>query len=204
MESRQSEEPRAARFARYIEARRFDPPRPLLIKAVALADRKEHALDGGAGALNATKYLLSAGFAQVTALDAAPRAREVARELADDRVTFVLSRFEAFDFPANRYDLVNAEFSLPFIAPSEFAPTFARLLHSVKPSGIFTGQLFGPNDSWNVENSGMSFHTRAEAEAFFRDFEIVHFEEEDHPGTTKLGEAKHWHIFHIIAQRAAS
>src|SRR5438045_8884119 len=122
MESRQSEEPRAARFARYIEARRFDPPRPLLIKAVALADQKEHALDGGAGALNATKYLLSAGFAQVTALDAAPRAREDASELADDRATFMLSRLEAFNFPANRYDQLHAEFSLPVIPPGRCAP----------------------------------------------------------------------------------
>jgi hypothetical protein len=204
MESRQSEEPRAARFARYIEARRFDPPRPLLMKAVTLADGKEHALDAGAGALNATKYLLSAGFATVTAMDAAPRAREVAAELGDDRVTFALSRFEDFEFPARRYDLVNAEFSLPFIAPSDFVPTFNRLLRSVRSGGIFTGQLFGPNDSWNVKNSGMSFHTRAEAEVFFREFDLIHFEEEDHPGTTKLGEPKHWHIFHIIAQRAAS
>ena len=203
MESRQSEDPRAARFARYIEARRFDPPRPLLMKAVAVADRKEHALDAGAGALNATKYLLSAGFAKVTAMDAAPRARDVAAELADDRVTFVLSRFEDFDFPASRYDLVNAEFSLPFINRGDFAATFTRLLRSVRPGGIFTGQLFGPNDSWNVENSGMSFHARGGAEAFFRKFDLMHFEEEVHPGTTKLGEPKHWHIFHIIA-RAAS
>ena len=49
----------------------------------------------------------------------------------------------------------------------------------------------------------MTFHTRAEAEAFFRDFELAHFEEEDHPGTTKLGEPKHWHIFHIIAKKRA-
>jgi len=201
MEGQQGEQPRAARFARYIEARRFDPPRPLLVKAAALATPKEHALDGGAGALNATKYLLSAGFAQVTALDAAPRAQDVAAELADDRVTFVLSRFEHFDFPASRYDLVNAEFSLPFLSPGDFAPTFSRLLCSVKSGGIFTGQVFGSNDSWNVANSGMTFHTRAEAEAFFRDFELVHFEEEDHPGTTKLGEPKHWHIFHIIARK---
>jgi hypothetical protein len=74
----------------------------------------------------------------------------------------------------------------------------------VKPGGIFTGQLFGLNDSWNVANSGMTFHTRVEVEAFLRDFDTVHLEEEDHPGTTKLGEPKHWHIFHIIAQRAAS
>jgi len=204
MESRQDEQPRAARFARYIEARRFDPPRPLLVKAAALVRRKEHALDAGAGALNATKYLLSAGFAQVTAVDAAPRAQDVAAELADARVTFVLSRFGEFDFPESRYDLVNAEFSLPFITPRDFAPTFSPLLRSVKLGGIFTGQLFGPKDSWNVADSGMSFHTRVEAEAFFQDFELVHLEEEDHPGTTKLGEPKHWHIFHIIAKRAAS
>ncbi|MBV9151153.1 MAG: class I SAM-dependent methyltransferase, partial [Alphaproteobacteria bacterium] len=166
--------------------------------------RKERALDAGAGALNATKYLLSAGFEHVTALDAAPRAQDVAAELADDRLTFVLSRFEDFDFPASRYDLVNAEFSLPFIRPRNFTSTFTKLLNSVKPGGIFTGQLFGPNDSWNVENSGMTFLTRAEAEAFFRDFELVQVEEEDHPGTTKLGEPKHWHIFHIIAKKQAS
>ena len=47
----------------------------------------------------------------------------------------------------------------------------------------------------------MTFHPRADVEAFFRDFELVHLEEEDHPGTTKLGEPKHWHIFHIIASR---
>ena len=203
MESRQSEQPRAARFADYIEARRFDPPRPLLMKATELVSRKERALDAGAGALNATKYLLSAGFAHVTALDAAPRARDVASELADGRLKFVLSRFEDFDFPASRYDLVNAEFSLPFMNRTAFAPTFTRLLSSVKPGGIFTGQLFGPSDSWNVENSGMTFLTRAEAEAFLRDFEVLQVEEEDHPGTTKLGEPKHWHIFHIIAKKQA-
>jgi tellurite methyltransferase len=203
MEREQGGTQRAARFARYIEARQFDPPRPLLMQAAALPGQKEHALDVGAGALNATKYLLSSGFQHVTALDASPSAQEAARELPQDRVRFVLSRFEDFDFPANRYDLVNAEFSLPFMNRGDFAPIFTALLRSVKLGGIFSGQLFGRNDSWNVENSGMTFHTRAEAEAFFRDFELVHFEEEDHPGTTKLGEPKHWHIFHIIAKKPA-
>ena len=196
---KQTEAKRSARFASYIEARRFDPPPPLLIKAAALVQRREHALDAGAGALNATKYLLSAGFAHVNALDASPHAQKIAEELPPERVTFVLSRFEDFAFPENAYDLVNAEFTLPFMNRKHFAPVFARLLNSVSGGGIFTGQLFGINDSWNVENSGMSFHTRAEVEELFRAFELVQLEEEDHPGTTKLGEPKHWHIFHIIA-----
>ena len=200
-ETPQTEANRNARFAAYIEARRFDPPRSLLKRAAALADRREHALDAGAGALNATKYLLSAGFGHVTALDASPHAQKIAAEFPREQVTFVLSRFEDFEFNANHYDLVNAEFSLPFIGRGHFVPVFAKLLNSVRSGGIFTGQLFGTNDSWNVEDSGMSFHTRAEVEEFFRNFEHLQLEEEDGPGKTKLGEPKHWHIFHIVASR---
>ncbi len=199
----QTESDRPGRFAAYIAARRADPPRPLLLKAAALVDFKDHALDAGAGALNATKYLLSAGFAHVTALDASPAAQTVAAELPPDCVTFALSRFEDFAFPVSAYDMVNAEFSLPFIAPGNFAPVFIRLLATVRPGGIFTGQLFGPNDSWNTPESGMSFYPRPDIEGFLRGFELLQLDEEDHPGKTKLGEPKHWHIFHILARRSA-
>lgn len=202
MPAPQTESNRSERFAAYIAARKFDPPRPLLMRAAALATPKDHALDAGAGALNATKYLLSAGFTHVTALDSALASQKVAEELPPEQVTFVLSRFEDFAYPAGAYDLVNAEFSLPFIHRDEFAAVFAALLASAKPGGLFTGQLFGLNDSWNTPESGMNFHSRADVERLLRGFDIVEFEEEDHPGKTKLGEPKHWHIFHILARRA--
>src|SRR3954451_16090526 len=122
METHQTEAQRTARFAAYIEARKFDPPRPLLMAAAALVDGKQHALDVGAGALNATKYLLSLGFEHVTALDASLHAQKIAEELPHDQVTFVLSRFEYFKFLPEHYDLINAEFSLPFISSEHFAP----------------------------------------------------------------------------------
>ena len=200
MQTPQTENNRPERFAAYIAARRFDPPRPLLLRAAALAARKDHALDAGAGALNATKYLLSAGFAHVTALDSSPASQQVAAELPADQVTFVLSRFEDFPCPANAYDLVNAEFSLPFIRRENFAAVFAGLLGAVMPGGLFTGQLFGPNDSWNTPESGMNFHSRDAVERLLAGWTILELGEEDHPGTTKLGEPKHWHIFHIIAR----
>jgi tellurite methyltransferase len=203
MQTPQTEENRPERFAAYIAARRFDPPRPLLMRAAGFADPKDHALDAGAGALNATKYLLDVGFARVTALDSAPASQQVGKELPPEQVTFVLSRFEDFSYPANAYDLVNAEFSLPFIRRENFARVFAGLLGSVKPGGLFTGQLFGLNDSWNTPETGMNFHARSEVERLLRGFEIIELEEEDHPGKTKLGEPKHWHIFHILARRSA-
>src|SRR6185312_12870906 len=132
MDTPQTDSGRSERFANYIEARQFDPPRPLLIKAAALVDRREQALDAGAGALNATKYLLSAGFKYVTAFDSSPASRQVAEELLADQLTFVLARFEDFPYPVGAYDLVNAEFSLPFIGAHAFPSVFSKLLGSVK------------------------------------------------------------------------
>ena len=116
MQPPQTEERRPERFAAYIAARRFDPPRPLLIRAAGLAEPKDHALDAGAGALNATRYLLSAGFKHVTALDSSPASQTAAAELPTEQVRFVLSRFEDFDYRDRAYEFVNAEFSLPFIS----------------------------------------------------------------------------------------
>lgn len=203
MQTSQTEERRPERFAAYIAARRFDPPRPLLIKAAGLAEPKDRALDAGAGALNATRYLLSAGFRHVTALDSSPASQQAAAELPADRMSFVLARFEDFAFPDGAYDLVNAEFSLPFIAAQAFPPVFARLLGSVKAGGLFTGQLFGPKDSWNVPESGMNFHARGDVERLLAGWDLIEISEEDHPGKTKLSEDKHWHIFHLVARRLA-
>jgi Methyltransferase domain len=201
MRTSQTKEPRSERFAAYIAARRFDPPRRLLIKAAGLTEPKGHALDAGAGALNATKYLLSAGFKHVTAFDSSPASQQVAEDLRADQLTFVLARFEDFAYPDSAYDLVNAEFSLPFIGAHAFPSVFSKLLGSVKTGGLFTGQLFGPNDSWNVPESGMNFHSRSDVERLLRGWTVVELTEEDHPGKTKLGEDKHWHIFHLIARR---
>src|SRR4051794_34533857 len=153
MKMSQTKEPRSERFAAYIAARRFNPPRPLLIKAAGLAEPQGHALDAGAGALNATKYLLSIGFKHVTAIDSSPASRQVAEKLSADQLTFVLARFEDLAYPNGAYDLVNAEFSLPFIHVHAFPSVFSKLLGSVKIGGLFTGQLFGTNDSWNVPES---------------------------------------------------
>ena len=112
-----------------------------------------------------------------------------------------LSRFEDFDYADRAYEFVNAEFSLPFINAAAFSSVFTKLMASVTIGGLFTGQLFGPNDSWNLPESGMNFHSRSDVERLLRGWTVLELTEEDHPGKTKLGEDKHWHIFHIIARR---
>ncbi len=34
-------------------------------------------------------------------------------------------------------------------------------------------------------------------------FELERFDEEDEDGKTALGDAKHWHVFHVVARRTA-
>jgi hypothetical protein len=98
-------------------------------------------------------------------------------------------------------NFVNVEFSLPFISAAAFPLVFTKLTASVKIDGLFTGQLFGPNDSWNLPESGMNFHSRSDVERLLSGWTVLELTEEDRPGKTKLGEDKHWHIFHIIARR---
>jgi hypothetical protein len=50
-------------------------------------------------------------------------------------------------------------------------------------------------------NRELTFHTRTEAEALFNGFELERFDEVEEDGQTALGEAKHWHLFHVVARR---
>jgi hypothetical protein len=57
----------------------------------------------------------------------------------------------------------------------------------VKIGGLFTRQLFGPNDSWNLPESGMNFHSRSDVERLLRGWTLLELTEEDRPAAyTKM------------------
>ena len=119
------------------------PPWPLLTQAVSLVAHKERALDLGYGAGRDTRYLLQQGF-YVTAVDNEPRAIEQLVDLPRQNLRLVQSSFQDFSFET--YDLVNAHFALPFNSNDSFVEVFRRVMASIRPSGIFVGQLFGIHD----------------------------------------------------------
>ncbi|MBP6904494.1 MAG: class I SAM-dependent methyltransferase [Candidatus Pacebacteria bacterium] len=186
----------------YAEKTKNKPPAPLLIQAVESVTHKDKALDLGAGALNDTKYLLSANFKHVTALDSAPLAQEVADTLPTDRFMYSINKFADFDFPSNGYDLINAQYALPFNPPETFERVFNDIVDSLRQGGIFVGQLFGVRDEWNIPNSGKNFHTREDVQKLLSNLKIIHFEEEERERKTAAGPMKHWHVFHFIARKA--
>src|SRR5215469_4090993 len=176
------------------------PHWPLLAQAVTLLGREEKALDLGCGAGRDTRYLLEQGF-YVTAVDSHPQAIALLRDLPQEHLRAVQSSFEDFEFET--YDLVNAHFALPFMPEERFHEVFARIKRALNVGGIFVGQFFGVNDEWNTPENRMTFLTREQAEVELKGLKVVEFREEDVDSHVADGTPKHWHVFHIIAQKMA-
>lgn len=169
--------------------------------AVMALGRTGRALDLGCGAGRDTKFLLEERF-YVVAVDKSEKALEYLKELPQEHLEIKLSSFEDFDFEEGKYDLVNAQFSLPFTDRDIFPEVFRKMKASIKPGGMFVGQLFGVNDDWHKSpTTRTTFHTVEEARALFGDMEILKFIEKDYDGTIADGTPKHWHTFHILARR---
>ena len=174
------------------------PPWPLLVQAVSLLSNGKYALDLGCGAGRDTRFLLEQGFT-VTAVDSHPHAIALLECFPWDRLRVVQASFEAFQFET--YDLVNAHFALPFAPEDRFHEVFARIKRALNAGGIFVGQFFGVNDEWNTAGNQMTFFTREQAEAELKELRVLEFREEDVDSHVADGTPKHWHVFHIIAQK---
>jgi SAM-dependent methyltransferase len=112
-------------------------------------------------------------------------------------LTTSIAPYAGVDLPSA--DLVYAGLSLPFCNPHEFDEVWARITTAVRPGGLFVGHFFGPHDTW-AGTPDMTFHTRAEAEELFAEFEILGLREQDEDGEALSG-PKHWHVFHVIARK---
>jgi tellurite methyltransferase len=136
----------------------------------------------------------------VLALDAeAEGIRRLRARVRDDAdLETRVARFEDARWPDA--DLVNSSFALPFCPPEHFADVWQRVRESIVAGGRFSGQLFGDRDGW-VGTRDMTFHSRADAEAMLSGLELERFDEVEENGQTATGNAKHWHVFHVIAHR---
>lgn len=180
------------------------PPRATLLFALDRFGREptpRQAVDLGCGSGRDTVEMLRRRW-RVLAIDAEPAAiaqlRARSQIAADAPLETRVSRFEDTSWPDA--DLVNSSFALPLCPPARFPDLWARIVGSLRPGGRFAGQLYGPRDSW-YGRSGMTFHDRSAVEALVADLDIEMLNEEEDDSTTPRGEAKHWHIFHIVVRR---
>jgi SAM-dependent methyltransferase len=189
--------------AYYVKLRERPPRRTLL----AALDRygppppDALAIDLGCGDGRDAIEMLRRGW-KVVAVDAEPEAlRQLqARPLpAGSDVTPIVARLEDVPLPLG-VSLVNSSFAMPLCEPESFHDLWRRVREALPSGGRFSGQWYGPRDSW-VGRPGMSFVGRDEALALLDGFSLEMFEEEEADGVTPRGNAKHWHIIHIVARK---
>jgi SAM-dependent methyltransferase len=176
-----------------------DDPRDTLIDGASRFDEPGLAVDLGCGNGRDTVELLRRGW-RVIAIDGQSEAIELlrARTGDDPRLETQVATYGEATWPAA--DLVNASWSIPFCSPEDFADVWQRVVSSLDEGGRFCGQLFGDRDGWAPADD-MTFLSRRQAKALFRDFELERFEEVEEDSHTATGDPKHWHVFHVVARK---
>jgi len=186
-------------WPRYIDKSKNRPPRPLLVRALDFVEDKKSTLDIGAGALNDSRYLLEKGFKQVIALDKEVSSMLI-KEFDDKNFIFKKCAAEDYAFPTESFDLINAQFVMPFVPKQKMDKLIKAIKKALKSRGIFTGQFFGPKDSWS-NRKDTQVYSRTEVDNFLDELDILFFDEEEKDDRAAFQAMKHWHIFHFIARK---
>lgn len=195
---------RSARWAEYYQKLRDRPPRRTLLAALDRFEPKPPdalVIDLGCGDGRDVIEMLRRNW-RVIGVDAEPEALRRLEEhpLPDGcELTTVNARLEEVPIPLGVH-LVNSSFAMPLCEPAAFLRAWARIREALPSGGRFSGQWYGPRDSW-VGRPGMTFLARDEALAHLDGLDLEMFEEEEDDGVTPRGNAKHWHIFHIVARK---
>ena len=170
-------------------------------------DRPRLAIDLGCGTGRDAVEILRRGW-RLLAIDAEKSAVEALRTRPDlpsgahDRLETRVERFERADLPMAH--LINSSFALPGCRAATFPGLWRRIVGTLAPGGRFAGQLYGDRDSWSDPQGGrpgMTFLTRAQVDALLEPLDVEFLREEEDESVTPQGEAKHWHIFHIVARK---
>ena len=187
-----------SRWTEYYRKTEGRPPRPTLLFALDRFAAPGFAVDLGCGEGRDTIELLRRGW-RVLGIDSEPGA--IARLTARPdlppgyRLETQVAQFEDAAWPAA--DLANASFSLFFCAPGAFAPLWRKLVASLKPGGRFAGHLLGERDSW-AARPRVVVHVDAAIASLLTGFDVEMHDVEETDGVTPRGEAKHWHIHHLV------
>ena len=183
----------------YINTTKNKLPRQLLVRALEYTKNREVALDLGAGALNESKYLLKSGFKKVIAVDNEEDS-DLISEINHRAFSFENTTIEDYSFLDDYYDLINAQFVLPFVEKEKMDVVISNIKNSLKKEGIFVGQFFGIKDSWN-SLADVYVYTEEKVKNLLSGLDIIYFQEEEKDGRTAMDGEKHWHIFHFIAKK---
>ncbi len=174
-------------------------PRPLTKKALTFLHNKKTALDIGGGSLNDTKYLLENGFL-VDVVDSEQHSFDISRELKNIKLNMFLGKVEDYDMGIDHYDLVVANYVLPFIKMEMLSQVMKNIYISLRDKGVFCGIFFGHNDFFR-NNPEILFNTKEEVLQLIDEYEILYFAEVQKKSKNYDLNQKNYHSFEFIVRK---
>jgi len=191
-----------ADWREFVEATRGRNPIPLLVKAVALlGDVRGEAVDLGCGAGTDAKYLAENGF-QVTAVDISESAvKQTKVNCAGLSVVVIQTDIAKFSIAPDKYNLIMIWNTLPFLKKEDARQVLINIRHGLKSGGLLVFGVFGPEDDWAKDHSGMSFWTEAELKELLPGMEFVELVESKKEGPAAVGGNKFWHKIQGIVKK---
>jgi SAM-dependent methyltransferase len=187
----------------YYRKTRDRPPRPTLLDALDRFAAPGFAVDLGCGEGRDTIELLRRGW-HVLAIDQELAAIEGLRARPDlpkaGRLETEVAAFEDAIWP--KVDLVNASFTLFFCRDGGFPALWRKIVASLRPGGPFAGQLLGEHDSW-AGRADVVIHDAAALDRLIAGLEPEMRRVEETDAVTPRGEAKHWHLHHLVLRKPA-
>lgn len=190
----------------YYQNTKYGKIRPELKFALNIASG-DIAIDCGCGAGSNIAHLRSEGYT-VHAFDVDEQAIYLCNERfgGDSNVSLSIETFGDFNFPLS--SLIVADASLFFCPASEFSVFFENMSNSLQPKGVFYGSFLGARDTMASPKFDSAKYwgdvlvfSEEQIRNAFSNFEIRKFIEHESDGLTVTGEAYHWHIFIVVAQR---
>ena len=196
--------PAQSSWRRYYDAVAGLSPSPTTVMAIDLWTQEHEApgsaVDLGCGDGRDTLEFLRRGW-RVLAIDTEPTALDLLVSRPDlpstGRVDCRCLAME--DATWGAADIVNASFALPFCRPDRFDALWRQICASLPAGGRFAGHFFGPEDSW--ANERLTITDREDVDDLLSSFEIEYFCELKEDGRDAVGNAKHWHLFHVVARK---
>ena len=191
-------------WAAYYAKLKDRPPRHTATYAAGRFRELGYAVDLGCGAGRDALPLLSQGW-RVLCIDKEQDAISALRAATPSSLQHNLETCSApfEDAELGAPDLIVSSFALPLTPKAAFPALWSKIWMSLKPGGRFAGQIYGERDTWARKDGpdGLIAFSRAECLNLLDGQRIELFEEEEYSGTTPRGRSKHWHIFHIVAQK---
>lgn len=178
------------------------PSKPLIYIIKDLKFLPKIALDIGCGAGRDSIFLIDKNI-KVESIDKSKPEVQILKNKVKHNPNIKIYTKRIQDFNFKKYDLINAQWSLPFLPRNDFELILAKIYKSLNQGGFFAGQFFGVNDEWNTpKNANMTFITKKEAKAFLKQYEEIQFNETKEYGFDRENNPKFWHFFEFVVRKA--